>query len=458
MDTTSHTISDLSPKRLSFVLKKAGSYLNPSEVLTKRPCDSVKSRVKAIKKCMPEKDFTEFFPKRYSYGSDHYDPWVYGLVTLGSAEQMERLHYARNPGTKSGIFQHAYQRSFNSDPERSEGERNSLFNGLCLNRAHEMLSKVNYPTYFIDKPMFDVLERTGVSRDLRLEDVEFPIPSMVVMPPKGEFYTTDGERRLPEHKDKYGNNGGTSLDGIEVCALSITKTLEFKSGTSRDGIPEPDFRLDVGDTVSSGLANKPWSQIPEGEDLTEWNVTKDKLESVLYIVGALDGGEYVVGRYPLSGMTLGDLIDQSNRIPVVDDKQKKFYEKVKREQGEDALKEIHNNDFNGMSRLIEFTGKLICFMSSKPEEWVDKSEVIRPQRIKKGKVKQEAIWSANFIGRSYAQSLADRGYGKDKSDGEGGVLRYHWRKGHFRGQRYGKNRSKYKTVFIEPYPVNPEDK
>ena len=81
---------------------------------------------------------------------------------------------------------------------------------------------------------------------------------------------------------------------------------------------------------------------------------------------------------------------------------------------------------------------------------------MKPARYKKGKLKAEEKWGANFIGRAYGEGLRSQGYGNTE-DRDGRKQRYHWRQGHFRGVRYGKGRAKYKTVFVEPYCVNPPD-
>ena len=439
------------PNRLVSAVMQATRHMD-EKPSNRRPCDDVKARVKALKRYLAEDVYREFFPKRYAYPRTHYDPRVYALCELSSAEMMERVHYGQTSkvdhSPRNGIFQHAYLQNAkrNIGGTMTEEGYNELFNGTCIDRAHQMLHRLNYPTYFLDSQMFDILERTKVSKDILLEDVVFPMPSMIVMPPRGRLSFKSG-----------------SGESSEVCALSITKTLEHRPAPGRQGgVDDVDFRISTAEALESGWLSKPWSEVPEGANLQDvetvkWASDKSRLEPVLYILGVLDGGQYSVGRYPLGGATLGGLIGSLNTLPTVDAATQAYYDKIKEEEGEEALFKIQDTDRAGMRGLIEFAGKLVCFMTAKTQDWQGQDRCVREAKYKKGKLQREALWGANYIGHSFAKSLTARGYGNKSDKGDGRTLRYHWRQGHFRGQRYGKNRSKYKTGFIEPYPVNPEE-
>jgi len=62
------------------------------------------------------------------------------------------------------------------------------------------------------------------------------------------------------------------------------------------------------------------------------------------------------------------------------------------------------------------------------------------------------VWSGFFFDKKFVVPASS-----DIDERQGRKQRYHWRQGHFRGQWYGKNRSKYKSVVIDPYPVGLED-
>ena len=102
--------------------------------------------------------------------------------------------------------------------------------------------------------------------------------------------------------------------------------------------------------------------------------------------------------------------------------------------------------------LTEFTLKLLLFMAAKPQEVETKSRLLKPARVRRGKLMNDNKWSPCFIGRKYGAEMKSKGYG------ERGKIRAHWRQGHFRGVWAGKGRSKHLIKWIDPCYVNDPDK
>lgn len=69
------------------------------------------------------------------------------------------------------------------------------------------------------------------------------------------------------------------------------------------------------------------------------------------------------------------------------------------------------------------------------------------KRLKTGR----EIWTPNFIGRNYKHETTTQG---SEPGGGGWTVRPHWRRGHYRQQRYGVGLSQRKTLWIKPKFVN----
>jgi hypothetical protein len=105
----------------------------------------------------------------------------------------------------------------------------------------------------------------------------------------------------------------------------------------------------------------------------------------------------------------------------------------------------HNNitDQTGFCYLAM---QLILIMHACPE-LIEPSFISRAGGIKRHKKRVDELWSPNFIGRNYRSSGSD-------SEGSGGSVRMHWRRGHLRRQRYGQGRLQIKTIWIKKMFIN----
>lgn len=95
------------------------------------------------------------------------------------------------------------------------------------------------------------------------------------------------------------------------------------------------------------------------------------------------------------------------------------------------------------SNLPRTTFQLILAMLAAPE-LIEKESCERPAKVKKGKT-IDALWTPNFFGRAYR---------RHEGHGEGISPRMHWRRGHFRHQRYGPGFASIRVLWIRPVLVN----
>lgn len=90
--------------------------------------------------------------------------------------------------------------------------------------------------------------------------------------------------------------------------------------------------------------------------------------------------------------------------------------------------------------------KTVLALSVRPE-LIEQASLLRSEKMRRGVIERDALWSPIIIGRAY-RILSD------SQHGEGFAKRMHWRRGHFRHQRYGLGNSSVKMIWIEPVLVN----
>lgn len=94
--------------------------------------------------------------------------------------------------------------------------------------------------------------------------------------------------------------------------------------------------------------------------------------------------------------------------------------------------------------------KLSLALSVRPE-LIGSTELIRPEKRKRGVVVKDALWSPIILGRNY-RIVYDRPH---NSGDDFNKKRMHWRRGHFRNQAYGlRTAPQRKLIWIEPVLIN----
>lgn len=92
--------------------------------------------------------------------------------------------------------------------------------------------------------------------------------------------------------------------------------------------------------------------------------------------------------------------------------------------------------------------RLFMILHATEKRYIEPGEQTRKERVYNGKVLKTSLWSPNFIGHSYRTKYDPGAHGTHKSPG------MHWRIGHTRNQRHGKDNVFIKQIWIEPVLVN----
>ena len=347
--------------------------------------------------------YQRFFPKTYNLNGKNYDPTLLGVSLF------ETIFATQREG-EDAMQDIAYDTWQSIDRE---------------------LHNFDWRTYFLDGTCAEMIHRSHFNDSIDMSETLFTMPAFTVSLPKG-IDITDSSDSDP-------------IISIAVCrSFTICHNnpdKEFRAVNQRDlerwGIRKED--LDNLNKLVTEEGEGSWKQIrdswtgffqqrgrfPEGVELAP----------VLNIGGITKSGENMPIRFPLLDIPAKECLDF-------------LYTKATKDfqgsQAADSLREAR--------LLTEFTLKLLLFMAAKPQEVETKSRLLKPARVRRGKLMNDNKWSPCFIGRKYGAEMKSKGYG------ERGKIRAHWRQGHFRGVWAGKGRSKHLIKWIDPCYVNDPDK
>lgn len=373
---------------------------------------------KEIKGNLADVIFQEFFRKRFQVPVTHHDPRLYSYVEL-----LNHIDSGKPIATKEGAIlkitegrnTKAYTESFSSDGIFIDDS----FNHEAIEVAHNQLSRTNYPTYFIDEQTMSMLLNSKVSHTIPVDEITFPLPSMIISLPKGLC---------------------TVPNGSELATISITKTYEWEPRDSNQAAEN------IGTTGELYKSTESWSELKKtAYDKINRSNANGEIVPALNVVAVHSDMEQTVIRFPIGDKSFGDLLKfYANSITTTGEQYQDMVDTKRDIQLEKTTTQY----------IAELAMKILLFMESRKDEYTLKGTKIKEARYRRGKLMNEAIWGANFIGKNYGDVLTEKGYGVER---EGRTQRYHWRQGHIRGQWYGKGRTKYKTVIIDPYPVNLEE-
>ena len=378
--------------------------------------NSIGAISKKVKANIHRSIYKEFFRKRFQVPSTHHDPRVYSYVEL-----LNHIDSGKPIATSDAVILRSQGKNVKSYTEHytTNGVRiDEGFNNEAVEIAHDQLSRTNYPTYFMDDQTTEMLINSKLSDSICMDEISFPLPSMVISLPKGKCI-------LP--------------NGSELAAFSITKTYEWLDSTKS-------YMQDKSLTDALYGSTESWSKLKEtAYEKSNKSMQDGEIVPAINVVAVHADMEQSVLRFPISNETFTSLMDiYSDQITVTKDHAVKMAEE--------------NYDIDSEAQTTKYIAQLaiktLLFMEARKDEYSMSQSKVKEERYRRGKLMNEAIWGANFIGKNYGNSLTEKGYGSERV---GRTQRYHWRQGHIRGQWYGKGRTKYKTVIIDPYPVNIDD-
>lgn len=107
---------------------------------------------------------------------------------------------------------------------------------------------------------------------------------------------------------------------------------------------------------------------------------------------------------------------------------------------------ITKDDEAFLSQMVCLCFSILLSVSVRPEMLTEGRRVTG----KRAKRRQRETWTPNYIGRNYVARRESQG-------GTHASPRLHWRRGHFRHQRYGAHLSESKLIWIEPTIVSAKE-
>jgi hypothetical protein len=262
------------------------------------------------------------------------------------------------------------------------------------------LVQLSVPTYFIEERFAQAVAATSPPTDMPLESIKWPMDQMLfVLPPgfaKAHFgwnirYLSIGRH----HKGRYP---GILMKDLPKVDFDWMKLIE---------IINPEDRFVVWFTMEAGADKVPI-------DFTSSYQMSKVFEDTL-----------TFGKF--SDSTSKDVEEHPERYGVAPN-----------EKEEVELS----------AKVNSFAVSLLMAMTARPE-LVENGGMIRKRSEKKGRVKPE-LWHPNVVGRAY-RIIRSPG---TEAQGTHASPRMHWRRGHFRHQKFGLGWAQTKVIWIEPVLVN----
>jgi hypothetical protein len=106
-----------------------------------------------------------------------------------------------------------------------------------------------------------------------------------------------------------------------------------------------------------------------------------------------------------------------------------------------------------LAKMSHLAVSLVISLGTRGQQLSENGAELRKERLgKRGEVKQDSLWSPNWLGRTYSHR-------HERGDGTHASPRAHWRCGHWRKQHYGPrpwtSETPFDLIWIEPVLVNP---
>lgn len=298
------------------------------------------------------------YPKSFLVPSGYDHPEIYALSAFSAA-----LHVIRYP-----------------DPTQDKTQC-SVHVTCCS------LIRYQVPTWFIGQELCEALLKTEPPQDLLLEEIQWPMPSMLFI--------------LPRDFSK-------NYFGYQVPYITLS-------------------RID-----SDAVLTSPLRLIDHGSQTTLFPRMLEVHNNHPFMIGTMLSWE--------NGAPLHyDFRSPLNR-PVKDLMTAPFEVISTRMITEEQIK----HDMATEKKLINLGINLLLAMTAEPE-LVTEERMIRPANKHNGVIYKRALWSPRFLGKNYRIE-----YERCMANGTHRSPQAHWRIGHWRNQRHGPQNTLVKRIWIRP--------
>jgi hypothetical protein len=274
--------------------------------------------------------------------------------------------------------------------------------------------------FFFPENISSLFRKTDVN-DIRLENIKFPYNTFyLAFGPQNDFDL--GEE---PNSENYFDGAYINKLSDEILEIRLTSSKEDRNySKERDWFKNPDILHYISlhfSSVEETLTSAIDKHIAEAQKaFEEWENMPKKID--------LDGEEIDVN--PLS--------NQSN------ERQRRIRRVV---ENADKFREISGLIFNAICYLTYYDSEVSTFYTNNPSSvFIDKAKKAKSKRQKhevEEKMRKGLFSKIKICGHSLKH------IDTNKSLGNGSVAS-HWRRGHWRNQNYGSERSESRLIWIQP--------
>lgn len=354
----------------------------------------------------------EFFPKHFTKTKTHYCPLEASTILFGTT-----------------------------------ASKNHTVNQEVASKIHEERKKYNFPTYYIENELLNMLRITKIKDELKLSSVNWPFDSIYFNFPRRSYAANGFVKGKPVY-----------AMGIYVARTFDIQTMEWQLRAKAQGLYTDDNRLydpSASSEFKEILLSSEFSQKAYDETRKKY---EDKygcginvIESVSFAVPLSDGSMCTMS-YPINSDSFLATLNAYQNAYTYEDLEGNV--SVPSRLGQDVSYILPDgvkieDETSLMQELAKDAIKLVFYMSARQEEWEQTSSINKISKEKKTRGKK--IWNPLYLGRKYKNYRKE----KEQESGSSKRLKYHWREGYYGVRWVGKRGSQTeKIVWVMPYPVN----
>ena len=351
---------------------------------------------------------------------------MYDLLTFKNLKKLHKKYI------KNAEFRKEYApRLYNVPPTHHDPS----FYGLMEFSTEKAKNGEGFKGYNIND---DVI--TKCSKAVRVKDIKCPIDAGFLALPKA-FIKHQGSTIVSDGK-MYDVIGFAFAKSFDVQTITQRRKAIEKGKCQTDGRY---YDNKISQAINEIHNSNDEKSKKEGLEIIH-KYAEMKYNEPCYFVDSivisipLSNGEVLVGSYPCDGeQTIEEMLERYKD----DFTQDQFLH-------ETELDEDKTQDVNLIQQCCKLAFGILLYMTSK-YDGVEESQKLFKNSKSNAQNKynrKEKLWSPNWL----KKESSSESKGTDSIDGS--KVRYHWRRGYFGLRWYGKNRSKSRVVWVEPYPVN----